>query len=95
MRLVAPRVGPVVRTFYDPLAYLADNKLLKSWQANWRYFGWEVEVVDLETAWAADPSRFARWESASNLYSAGDKRDCIPVLRSVVNHAGRRADGRL
>ena len=77
MRLAARRFAPVVQTFYDPLVYLADNKLLSLWQANWRYFGWEVEVVNLETARAADPVRYARWESAPSLYTVGDKHDYV------------------
>ena len=71
------RFLPVVRTFYDPLDYLKDERLLELWRENWRHFGWETEVVDLRAAEAADPVRYARWESTATLYTAGDKRDYV------------------
>lgn len=68
-------VAPIVRTFYDPLEELQDHRLLDLWKANWRYYGWQVEVVDLEDARAADPERYAKWERAEALYMPGTPRD--------------------
>jgi hypothetical protein len=76
-RVSARRFVPVVRTFYDPLDYLKDQRLLDLWQENWRHFGWAIEVVDLTAARAADPARYARWESAATLYTVGDKHDYV------------------
>ncbi len=65
------KIAPLVRTFYDPLEELQDHRLLALWRANWEYYGWQTEVLNLEDAREADPHRYAKWEAAEVLYKPG------------------------